>query len=167
MSEIAVMDFSKCLCYNEDMNGWYALLTFACGFVVAQLWKFVAGLISGRKQKASSDWKTAIGYLMRSGGMPSGHSASMAGLTTYLGLMCGFDSAIFALAVATTLIVIYDAVHVRYAVGEQGKALNKLLEKDNQQSLPVVEGHTVPQVAVGVVLGILIGVGMWFLTRLG
>lgn len=147
------------------MNGWYALLAFACGFVVAQLWKFVAGLISGYRRKASSDWKTVIGYLMRSGGMPSGHSASMTALTMYIGYMCGFDSAMFALAAATTLIVLYDAIHVRYAVGEQGKALNELLEKNDQKALPVVEGHTVPQVAVGVILGVLIGVGIWFLTK--
>lgn len=147
------------------MNGWYALLAFACGFVVAQFWKFVAGLISGHRRKASSDWKTVIGYLMRSGGMPSGHSASMAVLTTYIGCMCGFDSAVFALAAATTLIVLYDAIHVRYAVGEQGKTLNGLLEKNGQKTLPVVEGHTVPQVAVGVILGVLIGVVMWFLTK--
>lgn len=147
------------------MNGWYALLVFVCGFAIAQLWKFVAGVIAGRREKVAADWKTMIGYLMRSGGMPSGHSASMAGLTTYLGCMCGLDSAVFALAVATTLIVIYDAIHVRYAVGEQGEALNKLLEKDGRRPLPVVEGHTLSQVVVGVIIGILIGVGMWFLTK--
>lgn len=147
------------------MNGWYALLAFGCGFVVAQLWKFVAGLISGHRRKASTDWTTVVGYLMRSGGMPSGHSASMTALTAYIGCWCGFDSAIFALAAATTLIVLYDAVHVRYAVGEQGKALNGLLEKNDQQLLPIVEGHTVPQVVVGVLLGILIGIGMWLLTK--
>ena len=65
------------------MNGWYAMLAFGGGFVVAQLWKFVAGLVKGRKQAGRMDMKTLIGYLSRSGGMPSGHAASMSGLTTY------------------------------------------------------------------------------------
>lgn len=132
---------------------------------MAQLWKFVAGLIKDRKQVKWTNFKTLIGYFMRSGGMPSGHSASMAGLMTYIGLTGGFDSGLFALAVATTIIVVYDAVHVRYAVGEQGKALNRLLEKDGQRALPVVEGHTMPQVMVGLILGVLIGVGVAWITR--
>lgn len=147
------------------MNGWYAMLAFGGGFVVAQLWKFVAGLVKGRKQAGRMDMKTLIGYLSRSGGMPSGHTASMSGLTTYLGMMSGFESGLFALALAMTLIVIYDAIHVRYAVGEQGKALNGLLEKENKKSLPVVEGHTIGQVVVGAFLGALMGVIIGCLTK--
>lgn len=147
------------------MNGWYALLAFLVGFIVAQLWKLIAGLLSGHRSHQATDLKTTIGYLSRSGGMPSGHSASMTALTTYIGCMCGVDSAVFVLSVASTLIVLYDAIHVRYAVGEQGKALNKLLAKNGDTGLPIVEGHTMPQVAVGVILGILIGFGMWFLTK--
>lgn len=142
------------------MNGWFALLAFVGGFLMAQLWKFVAGLLKDRKRVKWTDFKALVGYFMRSGGMPSGHSASMTGLTTYVGLVGGFNSGLFALAVATTIIVIYDAVHVRYAVGKQGKALNRLLEKDGRKALPVVEGHTVPQVVVGVILGLLIGAGV-------
>lgn len=147
------------------MNSWYAILAFICGNLIAQLWKLTYGLIYDRKHANVTDFKTAVGYFMRSGGMPSGHSASMAAITTYLGLMAGFDSGLFALAVAVTLTVIYDAVHVRYAVGEQGKALNKLLVKDHQKSLPLVEGHTMAQVAVGVIIGILTGLLIGFLTK--
>ena len=147
------------------MNGWYAMLAFGGGFVVAQLWKFVAGLVKGRKQAGRMDMKTLIGYLSRSGGMPSGHAASMSGLTTYLGMMSGFESGLFALALAMTLILIYDAIHVRYAVGEQGKALNGLLEKENKKPLSVVEGHTIGQVVVGAFSGVLIGVIIGCLTK--
>ncbi len=147
------------------MNGWFALLAFLVGFIVAQLWKFVAGLVRGHKNHQVMDFKTVVGYLTRSGGMPSGHSASMSGLTTYVGCMCGLDSAIFAVALATTLIVLYDAIHVRYAVGVQGMALNGLLKKNGEKELPVTEGHTMPQVVVGVILGVVIGLIMWFLTK--
>lgn len=144
------------------MKAWYALVAFVCGFVIAQLWKFVAGAVSQRKQK-KRDFKEMIGYLMRSGGMPSGHAASVTGLSVYLGCFAGFDSPVFMLAVAFWVIVLYDAIHVRYAVGEQGKALNKLLKEDGRPELPLVEGHTVAQVAVGTLIGIAVGLGVFFL----
>ena len=57
------------------------------------------------------------------------------------------------------MIVIYDAVNVRYAVGEQGKLLNVIVMDHNykKKKVKVVEGHTIPQVIVGGVLGIAIG----------
>lgn len=144
------------------MKAWYGLVAFAGGFVIAQLWKFVAGVISSRKQE-KRNFKEMVGYLMRSGGMPSGHAASVTALTVYLGCFSGFDSPIFMLAVAFWGIVLYDAIHVRYAVGEQGKALNKLLEEARKPELPVVEGHTMAQVVVGTILGIIIGLLVFWL----
>ncbi len=144
------------------MKAWYALVAFACGFAVAQLWKFVTGVVSSRKQE-KRDFKEMVGYLMRSGGMPSGHAASVTALTVYLGCFSGFDSPIFMLAVAFWGIVLYDAIHVRYAVGVQGKALNKLLKEAGKPELPVVEGHTMAQVVVGTILGIIIGLLVFWL----
>ena len=144
------------------MKVWYALIAFTAGFVVAQAWKFVAGLFAQRKQKERNS-REVIGYLTRSGGMPSGHAASMTALSVYLGGYAGFDSAIFMLAVAVWAIVIYDAIHVRYAVGEQGKALNQLLKASGKPEVAIVEGHTVAQVMVGTVMGIIIGVGIFWL----
>lgn len=140
------------------MNGWYALVAFLCAFVVAQLWKFVAGLLSGtRGESRMVGFRQAIDYLSRSGGMPSGHAASMTALSVYLGCAYGFDSGIFALAIATSVIVVYDAIHVRYAVGEQGKALNGLLKTAGKAGLPVVEGHTPIQALVGILVGAAVG----------
>ena len=144
------------------MKAWYALVAFACGFAVAQLWKFVTGVVSSRKQE-KRDFKEMVGYLMRSGGMPSGHAASVTALTVYLGCFSGFDSPIFMLAVAFWGIVLYDAIHVRYAVGEQGKALNRLLKEAGKPELPVVEGHTMAQVVVGTILGSIIGLLVFWL----
>lgn len=61
------------------------------------------------------------------------------------------------------MIVVYDAVNVRYAVGEQGKALNSLLEMNKKPILPVVEGHTVLQVFVGAIIGLIVGFGIGYL----
>ncbi len=147
------------------MNGWFALIAFVGGFVVAQACKFVTGLIKGRSIDTITNIRTAIGYMARSGGMPSGHTTSMVGLSVFLGLALGFDSYMFALAAAVTCIVIYDAIHVRYAVGEQGIALNGLLKKAGKKELNVVEGHTMSQVVVGGILGIFIGFLVFYLSK--
>ena len=145
------------------MNGIPAIIAFVSGFFLAQVWKFIEGMVHRKDHPEMAHFKTAIAYIFRSGGMPSGHSACMTALTTYLGCSVGFDSGIFALAVGCTIIVFYDAIHVRYAVGEQGKALNRLLRKNGDAVLPIVEGHTVPQVVVGALIGAFIGILIYFL----
>ncbi len=149
--------------YNKLMNGWYALGAFFGGFVVAQLWKFVGGLIRRRGKLHFNNFGEVIGDLTRAGGMPSGHAASMAALTMYLGFAAGFDSGLFILSLAFFGIVVYDATHVRYAVGEQGEALNGLLKAAGKPELPIVEGHTIPQVIVGALLGVVIGWIFWMI----
>ncbi len=139
------------------MNGWYALVAALVGWLVAQIWKTIAGLLSKNRPHKMS-FGAFISYATRSGGMPSGHSAAMSALTTCIGMLAGFSSGLFALALAVTLVIIYDAIHVRYAVGVQGQALNQLLERSGQKPLPIVEGHTLPQVVVGVMIGIITGV---------
>lgn len=137
------------------------LLVFVCGFVLAQAIKTVVGLMKG--DKMPKDFGQIIAYMSRSGGMPSGHAASFVGAATMIGLMNGFDSAIFALAVCMSLIVIYDAINVRYAVGEQGKVMNEIIEKEGlkKAKLRLVEGHTILQVLVGSILGMIIALIVW------
>lgn len=142
------------------MNGWMVILAFGIGWVIAQSWKTIAGFVKMRKNPKRMNWREFISYVTRSGGMPSGHSASMTAATTLIGLTAGFNTEIFALALVTTLIVLYDATHVRYAVGKQGEALNEILQKEGKKPLKVVEGHTLAQVAVGVMIGIVTGVVM-------
>lgn len=144
--------------YNWGMSGLYALLAFVLGFVVAQTAKCVIWAVQGRKHH-SKTFGELVRYWTRSGGMPSGHSASFVAATTYLGFSQGFTSPIFVLAVCMTIIIIYDAVNVRYAVGEQGKVLAKIIKKEkyNLPQLHIVEGHTVPQIIVGALIGLVIG----------
>ena len=124
---------------------------------IAQTWKVIAGLIQGRKANQPTNLASLIGYVTRSGGMPSGHTASLTALIICLGYLVGYDSAVFVLGVGVWIIVVYDAVNVRYAVGEQGKALNGLLKEAKKPALPLVEGHTVPQVIVGAIIGLIVG----------
>jgi len=104
------------------------------------------------------------GYLLAAGGMPSSHSALMVGATTGIGLHEGFASAIFALAVATTMIVIYDAAGVRRQAGMHAARINVLINEllsghpvSDKQLLEVL-GHTPLEVSGGVFLGIVVGI---------
>ena len=147
------------LLYNKlmDTKGLGALVAFVLGWFCAQTGKLIGDCISKKRLLTCSE---VVDAFVRSGGMPSGHTASFIGATTYFGMQYGFMSSIFALAACTTIIVIYDAVNVRYAVGEQGKLLNIIVssQKVDKRKVKVVEGHTIPQVCVGAVLGVTIGV---------
>lgn len=143
-----------------EKSGLLALGAFVAAFLIAQIWKLIAGVWQDRGRVEKRTLKSWAKYFMRSGGMPSGHAASFTALTVFLGCVAGFDSVSFALAVGVWGIVLYDATHVRYAVGVQGAALNGLLRKNGEAELPVVEGHTLPQVVVGVIIGVIVGVGM-------
>ncbi len=140
-----------------DTVGIGGLLAFVTGWFLAQAGKIIGDIISKRRALSFAEFLDAA---TRSGGMPSGHTASFLALTTYLGMSYGFSSGIFVLAACMATIVIYDATNVRYAVGVHGKLLNKMAEegKHKDRKVRVVEGHTVPQVIVGGIIGITIGV---------
>ncbi|MEG1972653.1 MAG: divergent PAP2 family protein [Oscillospiraceae bacterium] len=65
--------------------------------------------------------------LTGSGGMPSSHSALVISLAIGTGRIEGFDSTLFAISLVLAAVVIYDAMGVRRAAGEQAKVLNKMM----------------------------------------
>ena len=138
-----------------ETSGIGGLLAFVLGWLVAQTGKLLGDLVVLKKMTI----RQMLECFVRSGGMPSGHTASFVGLTTFLAVKCGIFSYITVLAMAITCIVIYDAVNVRFAVGEQGKLLNVSVMDHNykKKKVRVVEGHTVSQVIVGAVIGVMIG----------
>lgn len=142
----------------NDLSGLGGLLAFVIGWFVAQAGKLIGDLIRNGRMSGRELFECFV----RSGGMPSGHTASFTGLTTFFIGQFGFFAPISVLALCMTIIVVYDAVNVRYAVGEQGKLLNVIIMDRNykKKKVKVVEGHTVPQVIVGAILGITIGVAM-------
>lgn len=134
----------------------YVLNVAVLSWVIAQILKTLLTLCLTRK----FDPERLIG----SGGMPSAHSASVCGLTVAIARSVGFASPEFALAVILSAVVMYDAMGVRRAAGEQAKVLNKILEKQSapeegteiQAELKEFLGHTPLQVLAGALLGILI-----------
>ena len=127
--------------------------------LLAQFFKIIFNFLSTGKIR--------FGIMFETGGMPSSHSALITGATSGLGLQLGFDSPIFALAIAVSLIIMYDASGVRRSAGIQAAEINKLSKKlDPKSELLLKEtlGHTKIEVMVGSFLGPLITLpGMFFL----
>lgn len=101
-------------------------------------------------------------YLVSTGGMPSAHSALASGLATSVGLSAGFDSPVFAVAMAFALIVMFDASTVRRAAGQQAGILNQIVDELfkhhhlSEQKLAELLGHTRLEVFMGMLMGIVV-----------
>ncbi|MBY0404412.1 MAG: divergent PAP2 family protein [Cyanobacteria bacterium] len=100
--------------------------------------------------------------LVQTGGMPSSHSSSMTGMAYSVGLVEGFTSVTFAIALGLALVVMYDAAGVRQAAGKMAGILNKITEDiylHNPDQLPErlreLLGHTPYEVMAGASLGIV------------
>jgi len=108
-----------------------------------------------------------IRQLYLSGNMPSAHSATVMALTVVVALRDGIDSGIFAVAALFAAIVMYDAMMVRRSSGEQGLAIQALIkERKSIVALPrAAKGHTPAEVVGGAVLGAVVGLVVFLVTR--
>jgi len=92
--------------------------------------------------------------------MPSSHAASVAALSTMVGLSQGFRSVVFGVTLFFSLIVMYDAAGLRRAAGRQAVVLNRLIEEHfahpeaDAQRLMELLGHTPLEVLIGALLGV-------------
>jgi acid phosphatase family membrane protein YuiD len=138
-------------------NNFGVIIAFFGGWVGAQLIKTALKI----KNKGL---KSAFEISFNSGGMPSGHTAGVIGALTFLIMTEGIYSPLTQFAAGISLIVIYDAINVRFAVGEQGKILAEFASKIGYTGkLPrIVKGHTIPQVIVGGILGVLVGLATYY-----
>lgn len=105
------------------------------------------------------DWKRFLG----AGGMPSSHTASVVALTIMLGAFHGFDSALFAVSLAFSVVVMYDATGVRRETGKQSAVINTIVKEVLIDGRPIsndelkeLVGHTPFEVAGGVMVGLLV-----------
>jgi acid phosphatase family membrane protein YuiD len=112
-------------------------------------------------------WNWAL--LLSVGGMPSSHSTLLTSATMAVGLYHGFDNPLFALGVAITMVVTYDAAGVRRQAGIHAQRINVLFQEVlrghpiDQNELREVLGHTPLEVAGGVLFGILVATVMWLI----
>ena len=87
--------------------------------------------------------KFSIAQTLGSGGMPSVHSALVTSITTALGIKYGVFSDIFTIALVFSMIIIYDAINVRFEAGLHAKALNLIHfhgeERRKNRNNPIAE----------------------------
>ena len=113
------------------------------------------------------------GLWFSSGGMPSSHSALMSATTLAVGLFEGFGTPLFAVALAISMIVVYDAAGVRRQAGMHAERINKMINElfsgqpISEQQLKEVLGHTPRQVIAGVFFGMAIAVVVWMAFQTG
>src|ERR1044072_6469712 len=135
------------------------LIAGLCAWALAQIIKIPLDFLRSRK------WNWAL--LLTTGGMPSSHSALMTAITLAIGLYEGFDHPTFALGVAITMSVSYDAAGVRQHAGIHAQRINLLFDEllrghpINESDLREVIGHTPLEVAGGIVLGLIVAAIHW------
>ncbi len=135
-------------------TGYEALSAGVLAAFFAQVIKFFIFTIKSRKVNFK--------IFTTTGGMPSSHSAGVMGLATSVGLISGFDSIVFAIAIGFALITMYDAAGVRRAAGKTAACLNRMMEdfyKHDVQAiggkLKELLGHTPFEVIMGALFGIV------------
>ena len=143
------------------LTAWWAnrvFMTWLVACIIAQGIKITLGVI--RLKRFDFRW------LFGTGGMPSTHAAGVTALSAALGFQSGFDSPLFAIAVAFTIITLFDAQGVRRWSGRQAQVLNKMMEdmyfkrRIQEQRLKELLGHTPIEVLAGVGVGLLTALAM-------
>jgi uncharacterized protein len=130
----------------------------SCGFLV-QISKVLTFLV--REKKIN------FRRFVETGGMPSSHAASVAALSTCVGLREGWGSVLFGVVTFFSLIVMYDAAGLRRAAGRQATLLNRILHEHIQLPGPPQDrlrellGHTPFEVLVGAIIGILFSIAIY------
>lgn len=125
------------------------LLTGLGSWFIAQVLKTILHCIIYKKL----DFERLVG----DGGMPSGHSATVASLATMCGLTFGLQSVEFAITAILAVIVCHDATGVRRETGRHAEVLNELLqslETGTPVDLKELVGHTPLQVTMGILIGV-------------
>jgi len=113
-----------------NLNIYYdnLILVPAVAFVVTVFLKWIS--IKIKTGKLDLTWA------LWSWWMPSVHSAVVVSLATAVAIKHGIDSDLFAISMAFTVIIIYDAINVRFEAWQHAIAINESIwEKKFKESL--------------------------------
>lgn len=110
----------------------YTLFVPFSALVVAIL---VKGLVHALKGKFS------FSNMLGSGGMPSAHSTFVVALATATGIKNTVWSDVFMISLVFSIIIIYDALNVRYQAGLHARKLNNIAPDDGKLLNESI-GHT-------------------------
>jgi acid phosphatase family membrane protein YuiD len=139
------------------------LLTGLAAWLLAQGLKIPIDCFQSRR------WNWALFFA--AGGMPSSHSALVTSTAAAVGFHYGFDNPVFGVAVAIAMIVVYDATGIRRQAGMQAQKINVLVEEllqghpISEENLREVLGHTPLEALGGVLLGLVVALGLWFVWK--
>ena len=130
------------------------LMPAVLAWTAAQLCKLLIELLTHHRL----DWSRLTG----DGGMPSGHSATVTALAAAALLRYGAASFAFAISAVLAVIVMHDAMGVRWQAGQHARTINVLLLERNdappEEMLEELLGHTPLQVAAGALLGVFVAI---------
>ncbi len=133
-------------------SGYEVIITGIEAAFIAQVLKFIGYSLWNRKVDFS--------VLTTTGRMPSSHTAGVTAVSATVGIITGFESIEFAIALTYTLVVMYDAAGLRRSTGKIASCLNKIMEEiyTHGQAAPErlkeLLGHTPLEVFGGAILGI-------------
>ena len=135
------------------------LISGLIAWAVAQVLKAIISTAINRKFELSR--------LFGDGGMPSGHSATVTALAAASAMQYGFSSFQFSITSILAVIVMHDAMGVRWETGKQSVLLNKIMDLFNameddalstDEKLKEFVGHSPSQVVIGGIIGILVAI---------
>ncbi len=138
-------------------------LVCLCAWFVAQLIKVILNAIKYFIDKKNGDKakKVTISTLFKLGGMPSSHTATVIALGTCVGCLEGWDSTVFAVAGVFAFITMFDAIKVRLPmesltdefISLRQIVMESIKDMESLKKLKRVEGHTLPEVVGGFIVG--------------
>ena len=149
------MDIIKTLINNH-------ILICGCScWIIAQIIKTIIYLIVNKQLR--------IERLVGDGGMPSCHSATVAGLATAVAFSEGVGSTAFAITFFFAIIVMHDAMGVRQETGKQARVINDIVTEISERGMSIMSmppderlkefvGHTGFQVCVGAIIGVMVAI---------
>jgi len=144
-------------------TGYEVILSSFVGAFVAQWIKLGFYWVKNKKPNFK--------ILTVTGGMPSSHSSLSMALTTSVGMILGFSSVEFAIALGFSMVIMYDAAGLRRSAGKMATVLNKIVDdiyseehpRFHQERLMELLGHTPLEVLMGAMLGIVLALAVHLL----
>lgn len=135
-------------------------IPLAVGFLT-QAFKFFYKLAQGKK--------FSLDLLLSYGGIPSTHTAFSLSVLILVGIAEGVFSAVFAVAMVFTILIIRDALGIRRYLDKHSKSINKLVaelpngRQDGFPSPPEEIGHTRLEVVAGAIVGTILSLILYWI----
>ena len=150
---------------NIHDTGWEVIIAFVAANLIAQTIKILTVAVKKRTFK----WT----ILFATGGMPSSHSSTVVAMASTVGLIDGFDSTTYAMAVCFATVVMFDAAGLRRNASKQAMVLNRMIKEllspdSNVRTVKLKEflGHTPTEVLVGALLGVAVSFSLHYVREI-